>query len=350
MARHAFTSLFALSAALELASAGPVLEQRWNPPSKSGWKGWKHPGKPWHSSAASPATPYPTGTATSSALSPTSTVSLPLVDSLALQASILEENLSQKSHELEDAAYSTPDRNRVMSSLGHNNTVEFITGYLDQHLDYFTYEVQSFIALYSQATGTLTVDGVVADATPFEYTSSTPVGGVEAPFVAVANLGCEAADYPAEVEGAIALISRGTCQFGLKSALAGAAGAVAAVVYDNAPGVVLGGTLGPPPRPEGDYVPSLITSQAYGNELLDAIAAGEIVTGVVDVVGIVENRTTYNGALPDLHRPRYVIHANIYAPVIAQTIGGDPDNVLAVGGHSDSVFAGPGINDDGSGA
>ena len=36
--------------------------------------------------------------------------------------------------------------------------------------------------------------------------------------------------------------------------------------------------------------------------------------------------------------------------VIAETIGGDHDNVLALGAHSDSVFDGPGINDDGSGS
>lgn len=36
--------------------------------------------------------------------------------------------------------------------------------------------------------------------------------------------------------------------------------------------------------------------------------------------------------------------------VIAQTKGGDPNNVLAVGGHTDSVAAGPGINDNGSGS
>jgi carboxypeptidase Q len=35
--------------------------------------------------------------------------------------------------------------------------------------------------------------------------------------------------------------------------------------------------------------------------------------------------------------------------VVAQTVGGDQDNVLHVGAHSDSVEAGPGINDNGSG-
>jgi carboxypeptidase Q len=36
--------------------------------------------------------------------------------------------------------------------------------------------------------------------------------------------------------------------------------------------------------------------------------------------------------------------------VIAQTKGGDPENVVHLGAHSDSVKAGPGINDNGSGS
>lgn len=36
--------------------------------------------------------------------------------------------------------------------------------------------------------------------------------------------------------------------------------------------------------------------------------------------------------------------------MIAQTKGGDPENVVQVGAHSDSVAAGPGINDNGSGS
>ena len=35
--------------------------------------------------------------------------------------------------------------------------------------------------------------------------------------------------------------------------------------------------------------------------------------------------------------------------MIAETRGGDPDNVVVVGAHLDSVPDGPGINDDGSG-
>ena len=36
--------------------------------------------------------------------------------------------------------------------------------------------------------------------------------------------------------------------------------------------------------------------------------------------------------------------------VLAETKGGDPDNVVMAGAHLDSVPAGPGINDNGSGS
>jgi hypothetical protein len=272
-------SLLLLTAAL--AEAAP--NRGWRP---GNWRPKHHKGgywKPTHTQSWS----YPTSTGTV----PTSTATaLPLVDSAALQASILEENLSDKALELQDAAYSTPDRNRVMSSQGHLNTIDFLTGYLDEHADYYTYEVQDFIALYAQSSGTLTVDGQDQGAEPFEY---TPSGNVTAPFIAVANLGCEASDYPAEVEGAIALIARGTCEFGLKSALAGSAGALAAVIYNSASGPIGGGTLGPPPRPEGDYIATVGIAQENGTAILAALEAGEV-TGVLSVDSVIENRTTYS--------------------------------------------------------
>lgn len=128
--------------------------------------------------------------------------------------------------------------------------------------------------------------------------------------------------------GNIALISRGTCEFGLKSALAGAAGAAGALLYNNVEGP-LSATLGPPPRPEGEYVPTLGLSLAVGTGLLDQINAGTEVTGTLDVVTDIQLYTTEN--------------------VLATSNCGDQDNVLVVGAHSDSVADGPGINDDGSG-
>lgn len=137
------------------------------------------------------------------------------------------------------------------------------------------------------------------------------------------DIGCTAADYPAEVSGNIALISRGTCPFGEKAALAKAAGAVGTVIYNNVDGA-LAGTLGG----VGDYAPTVGVTSEVGQSLLEQITAGGVEVHL-DVDATEENRTTYN--------------------VIAETKEGDHNNVLVLGGHTDSVFAGPGINDDGSG-
>ncbi|KAK3697136.1 hypothetical protein LTR37_017632 [Vermiconidia calcicola] len=249
------------------------------------------------------------------------------VSAKALEQCINESALSKKAHELEDLAYSTRNRNRVMGSRGHNLTIDWITSYLDKHPDYYTYEVQPFTALYSRSEGELEVDDEDQEADIFEY---SPSGDVEANIVAVANLGCEASDYPDGVADNIALISRGECEFGLKSALAGAAGAVGAIIYNDVPGPIGGGTLGPPPRPEGEYVPTVGIAMENGTAILDALDGAGSVEGEIEVESDIRNITTYN--------------------VIAETIGGDHDNVLTVGAHSDSVFDGPGMNDDGSGS
>lgn len=215
-------------------------------------------------------------------------VKLPPVKAQALQRRITEAALSKKAHELEDIAYSTPDRNRVMGSEGHQKTVDWITAYLDEMSGYYSYEVQPFEALYSNAQGTLTVEGEDVEAEAFEY---SPSDSVEAEFVAVDNLGCNASDYSDAVSGAIALISRGECEFGLKAALAGAAGAVAAIIYNNEEGLIGGGTLGEPPRPEGDYPPTLGISQESGNDILDLLEDGTV-SGAVETTNDLRNITT----------------------------------------------------------
>jgi Zn-dependent M28 family amino/carboxypeptidase len=134
-------------------------------------------------------------------------------------------------------------------------------------------------------------------------------------------------DFPDAVADNIALIQRGSCDFGLKVAYAGAAGAAGVVIYNNAVGNI-SGTLGLP-REQGPYVPAVSISQASGAALVAAIGNGSTVIGDLDTFTVIENRTTSN--------------------VIAQTTRGDQNNVVALGAHSDSVEAGPGINDDGSG-
>ena len=245
---------------------------------------------------------------------------LPAVTSEALQALISLDQLTSGAQELQSIANANGG-NRVFGSKGHNDTVYYLydtlvaTGYYDVYL-------QDFVELFSGGTGSLSTNGEVQEIEIFTYDSS---GSASAPLAAVANLGCEAADYPSEVAGAVALISRGECPFALKATNALAAGAVGAVIYNNVPGEVAGGTFSAP----GDYAPSVSISQEAGEALLAQITAGTTVTAELEVNSILENRTTFN--------------------VIAETKGGDHDNVVALGAHTDSVEKGPGINDDGSG-
>lgn len=180
-----------------------------------------------------------------------------------------------------------------MGGKAHNDTVNWLKEELES-TSYYDVTLQPF-SNYVMLNGTInsfTVDGEAVNATLFEYSNST-AGLVSAPLVAVSNLGCEASDYPAGLAGNIALISRGSCDFGLKSALAGGAGAVGAVVYNNVAGTV-SATLGPPPRPEGPYVATVGISQELGQAYLSQLSGGADVTASLDVLTDIQIITTNN--------------------------------------------------------
>ena len=130
--------------------------------------------------------------------------------------------------------------------------------------------------------------------------------------------------------GSIALVQRGTCDFRIKALNAQAAGAAGVVIMNEGqPGRtgVLSGTLGSP----GVTIPVVGSTYAVGESLRAGVTNGPTNSTVrLKVDRVNETRTTYN--------------------VIAETPGGDPDNVVVVGAHLDSVPRGPGINDNGSGS
>ncbi|KAF2010235.1 Zn-dependent exopeptidase [Aaosphaeria arxii CBS 175.79] len=242
-----------------------------------------------------------------------------LVTSKALQKLINLDDLLAGSQKLQDFADANGG-NRAFGGAGHNATVDWLYKELKK-TGYYNVEKQPFVELFSAATVGFTAAG---ESYAAAYMTYGPSGSVEqTPLVKVANIGCTAEDYPAEVKDKVALISRGECPFAQKATLAKAAGAVGAVIYNNIPGA-LAGTLGA----VGNYAPTVGVVQETGNALIAALEAGEVLVDL-SVDTIEQNRTTYN--------------------VIAETKGGDHNNVLVLGGHSDSVFQGPGINDDGSG-
>ncbi|MEO7267623.1 MAG: M28 family metallopeptidase [Knoellia sp.] len=137
--------------------------------------------------------------------------------------------------------------------------------------------------------------------------------------------GCEAADFAGFTAGNIALLQRGTCPFGVKAELAEAAGASAVVIMNEGqPGRTdaIAGTLGAPVV----TIPVVGASFAVGQEI--AATPGTVLRIKTDTES--EIRTTYN--------------------VLAETAKGNDDNTVMAGAHLDSVVAGPGINDNGSGS
>ncbi|AEV86059.1 aminopeptidase Y [Actinoplanes sp. SE50] len=137
--------------------------------------------------------------------------------------------------------------------------------------------------------------------------------------------GCAPGDFTRASATApqIALIQRGGCNFAVKAANAAAAGYDAAIIFNEGqPGRtdLFQGTLGDP-----SAIPVVALSFADGSALAAA-------PGIVRV----QTNTEINLAASTSN-------------IIADYPGGDPNRVLVVGSHLDSVVPGPGINDDGSG-
>jgi Zn-dependent M28 family amino/carboxypeptidase len=134
--------------------------------------------------------------------------------------------------------------------------------------------------------------------------------------------GCSTADFAGFTAGNIALISRGACSFATKATNAQAAGAAAAVIYNNVPGE-LNGTLGA--EFTLDIAVTSIT-QEVGQQL-----------AAIQGLKLSITTSTQRGTATTSN-------------IIAESKEGDANNVVMVGAHLDSVDAGGGINDNGSGS
>lgn len=132
-----------------------------------------------------------------------------------------------------------------------------------------------------------------------------------------AGLGCETGDFAALRDGDVALVERGECFFRDKALNAQRAGAAGALAVDQEREPVAA-TLQRP----GLRIPVLALGSDAGEGL-----AGRRATVTVEAVS--SRRET--------------------ASVIAESGPADASRVVMAGGHLDSVPAGPGLNDNGSG-
>jgi Zn-dependent M28 family amino/carboxypeptidase len=194
--------------------------------------------------------------------------------------------------------------------------------------------VQDFPALFNRIDSIeFSVSNSSYHVIGLSYSPSTTPEGLTLPLVLGASgpEGCNNEAYDdLDVEGKIVLVQRGTCPDGTTLAgrmkPAAAAGAAAVIIYADNPANVTGGTLS---SPNPEYVPSGYINQADGEPLVARLQAGEQISAYFQQTQIVETRITQN--------------------VFSETKEGDPNNVIMLGAHLDSVQAGAGINDDGSG-
>ena len=141
--------------------------------------------------------------------------------------------------------------------------------------------------------------------------------------------GCEDCDFTAAVDGAIALIQRGTCPFVQKLANAEEAGAIGVILFNEGN---TAGRVNPQfiEAPTDLSIPAVYVSATIGKAIYAAIQAGTPQTATLTV----DATTT----------PRF------FDNVVAYSQSGDPDETVMLGAHLDSVEEGPGINDNGSGS
>ncbi len=223
---------------------------------------------------------------------------------------------------------------------GYDASVAYVASELE-HMGYrVTYDTFDFNAFYENGDGTLsalTPNPVSYEwDVDFTYMSQTEAGDVTATVEAVdldlgegngSTSGCEAEDFAGFTAGNIALMQRGACAFQTKAENAAAAGAVGAIIFNQGNSEdrkgLIGATLG---AGYSGGIPVFFAT--YDNGVAWSETDGLTLSMMVDVLR--EVRSVDN--------------------VIAETRWGNPDNVVMIGAHLDSVFEGAGINDNGTGS
>ncbi|OLN95802.1 Aminopeptidase Y 1 [Colletotrichum chlorophyti] len=178
-------------------------------------------------------------------------------------------------------------------------------------------------------------DGEDVYVVALQYNHATDLpGGTTAPLIDipvddVRGSACFADQWEGiDATGKLALIKRGSCAISDKLKLAKAHGAVGVILYNQTPGTAIGSaTLSAENR--GLLVPVGLIPLENAEAWKVRLAAGETLEVTLLVDAIWDTRQTWN--------------------IISETKEGDPNNVIVLGAHLDSVQEGPGVNDDGSG-
>ncbi|KAM5345657.1 hypothetical protein ACJ41O_011518 [Fusarium nematophilum] len=250
-------------------------------------------------------------------------------------ADIKSENLQNTLQSLYQIALDN-DGNRAFGLSGYKASLDFVLSQL-RCGNHFDITVQSFTHLFSHTrhislTGP---DGDDIDVISLQYNNATPLpNGVSAPLVLVPvdddrGTGCFQDQWDGvNVRGKIALIKRGKCHFADKLKLAKDQGALAAIIFNDDPKQTAGSaSLGA--ENVGKLAPVGVVTYEQGTSWMKRIKDGEALEVNLTLDVLTEDRETWQ--------------------VLADTKEGDPNNIVMLGAHLDSIQEGPGINDNGSG-
>ncbi|ARZ71915.1 amidohydrolase [Streptomyces albireticuli] len=219
--------------------------------------------------------------------------------------------------------------NRAAGTPGYDASAAYVYGQLKRAGYDVSYQDFTF---YESKTlrQKLTVGGRQLPTAAYTFSRSTPAGGLTAQLKAARvddTPGCSLDDYASDTfTGKIALVKRGSCTFPEKEAVAAKAGAAGIIVYNHSGTDLAQGTV---ESRDNAHIPAAGIGLADGEAL-----AGQLAKGPVEV--------TLDVATENV--------AKKTRNVIAETRTGNPDSVVALGSHLDSVPDGPGINDNGSGS
>ncbi len=244
--------------------------------------------------------------------------------------------------------------NRLAGAPGHNGSAQYVAeraarAGLNVSFHNFNYDLDfladftpPLLAVVSGAPAKAYVPGIAGASLGGDFGSmynsrstdiAAPVWAIDLNFDPAAPVnsntsGCQSSDYNGMPAGAIALVQRGTCTFAMKFKLANRSGAGGMILFNE----------GQP----GRTVP--LWFDVTG---IDVPSMAATYDAAADLAGGVENGNTGRAARFRINwRPGNYPTRN----VIAETPGGDPDNVIVLGAHLDSVGVGAGINDNGSGS
>ncbi|CAF3588006.1 unnamed protein product [Adineta steineri] len=236
---------------------------------------------------------------------------------------------------------------RAINTSGFNATLDYITNYLTANTNYKVTKSFFFLRDFALASNPVLISSINGITKNYTYSTqistadfyhavySTSINTNEfTQLTAIPNVGCSDDDWQKanpSPAGRVALVKRGTCPFREKIALATKYNVKAVLLYND-------GT-------SPDRVSPIEITLAQENTMPTLFLSFTVGQALLNSTQNTRSNTRIKLLIEAKDIPDYPV-----GNICADTPSGDPTQTIVIGSHSDSVPAGPGINDNGSGS